>query len=137
MHLLDQLLVFARNRLRSIRHRKHQVSIRQRFHRLPDPNALGFVEGLPNAGRVYEIHRNSIKRDRLSHQVASGPRSCGHDRTLALHQPIEQTRLPHIRSADNCQTQALLQKSSRASSLRKFCQGGTTLLNYEVDIVKG
>lgn len=84
-----------------IQHRQHQVSIGQRFLRFPDADALGFVVRVADAGCVHQLHEGMppMATVSLTRSRGAGPRR--HDGTLALHQPVKQARLAHVRPADD------------------------------------
>src|SRR6266576_6231948 len=107
-YLCQQFVIFSPILLGSIQNNQHQVRIGQHLHRFADSDRLRLIERMTNAGRIYESDRNATDRNRLGNQIPRGPRSRRHNGPFALHQPVEQRRLPHVRPADNRQRQSLM-----------------------------
>ena len=87
--LREQFSIFITLRLGRIEHDQHQIRIGQGFHGFPDPDALSFVEGAPDSGRVNQLDRNAADGNCLGHKITRRAWSCGHDGALMLDQPVK------------------------------------------------
>ena len=95
--LLQHRPILLVERLRPVNHDERGRRDAQRLTRPGHAFNLHCVPGRPDTGRVNEGHRQPVQIGHIGHQV---PRRPGHrcdDRTRHTQQPVEETRLAHVR----------------------------------------
>ena len=101
-------------------HHQHEIGVGHGLAGFLDPDALGFVQRLANAGGIDEMDGNAAERNRFGDEIAGGAGNGGDDGAVALDKSIEQAGFADVRAADDGQGQALVYDLAEGEALLKL-----------------
>ena len=104
----DQLPIWSIERSREIHHYHCQIGVGHGLITALDAKLLDDILPRADSRCVHELDRNPFDHRRLRYQVARGAGNLGDDGAILLQQPVEQTALADIRTADNRQCESLM-----------------------------
>jgi hypothetical protein len=119
---LQQLAIFTGHALSNIQHQQDHIGLSQGLIRFTNPDALGFIERLTDPRGIDKLYWNSPDRDRLSNKIARSARHGGYDRSLTLHQPVEQAGFAYIWPSHNREREPFMHDASISERLAQLFQ---------------